>query len=226
MRVMQCWDDGDVDDIKLVEILKRHKAKATFNVNPGGWKSERRLGHLRNGYEVWKLSLDEMKDVYKGFRVAGHTMTHPSLPKIDPEWAMAELVECKKAIERHFGFKETGMAYPGGGVNYDPAVKELARKAGYVYARTTKNSELLLNADDPLELKPQCHFSHADFWEKFEKVRQLDGDFYFWGHAFELLGEQKAWDELERKIERISSAPGVEWIDVIDLFIQRQEQAK
>jgi peptidoglycan/xylan/chitin deacetylase (PgdA/CDA1 family) len=74
MRVMQCWDDGDVDDIRLVEILKRYKAKATFNINPGGWKSERRVGHVRNGYEVWKLSLDEMKDVYKGFMVAGHTM--------------------------------------------------------------------------------------------------------------------------------------------------------
>ena len=24
MRIMQCWDDGDVDDIRLVEILKKH----------------------------------------------------------------------------------------------------------------------------------------------------------------------------------------------------------
>ena len=42
MRIMQCWDDGDVDDIRLVEILKKHGAKATFNICPGGIKSERR----------------------------------------------------------------------------------------------------------------------------------------------------------------------------------------
>ena len=140
---MQCWDDGDVDDIKLVEILKRHKAKATFNINPGGWKSERHVGHVRNGYEVWKLSLDEMKDVYKGFRVAGHTMTHPILTKIDPKWAMTELVECKKYIEENFGFKEMGMAYPCG--PYNDAVKELVRKAGYLYSRVVENVDLKLN---------------------------------------------------------------------------------
>lgn len=218
MRVMQCWDDGDVDDIRLIGILKRHGAKATFNINPGGWKSERRVGHVRNGYEVWKLSLDEMKDVYKGFRVAGHTMTHPLLTKLDPEWAMAELVECRKYIERHFGFKEMGMAYPCGGVNYNDAVKELVRKAGYLYARTIENSALKLNVEDPMELKPQCHFSHPDFWDKFEKVRQIDGDFYFWGHTFELFGDQARWDALESMIERISSTPGVKWIDVVDMF--------
>lgn len=220
MRVMQCWDDGDVDDIKLVEILKRHKAKATFNINPGGWKSERRIGHVRNGYEVWKLSLDEMKDVYKGFRVAGHTMTHPLLPKLDPEWAMVELVECRKFIERNFGFKEMGMAYPCGGVNYDSAVKELAKEAGYLYARTTENSDFLLNVGDPMALKPHAHFSHPDFWTKYEKVREADGDFYFWGHTFELFGDKKRWNDLEAMIAKISEDPKAEWIDVVDLFVK------
>lgn len=218
MRVMQCWDDGDVDDIKLVEILKRHEAKATFNINPGGWKSERRLGHKFKGeYDVWKLSLDEMKDVYRGFRVAGHTMTHPTLTKIDPEWALVELVECKKYIEEHFGFKECGMAYPNG--PYDDAVKELVRQAGYRYSRTVENVDFKLNVEDPMALKTHCHFSHADFWDKYAKVREADGDFYFWGHTFELMGDQKRWDDLEAMIAKISEDAKAQWIDVIDLFV-------
>jgi len=61
MRIMQCWDDGDVDDIRLVEILKKHGARATFNINPGGWKSKRREAHRFKGtYQVHKLALDEM----------------------------------------------------------------------------------------------------------------------------------------------------------------------
>ncbi len=217
MRVMQCWDDGDVDDIKLVAILKRHKAKATFNINPGGWKSERRLGHVRDGYQVWRLSLDEMKDVYKGFRVAGHSMTHPNLTKIDPKWALAELVECRLYIEEHFGFKDCGMAYPGG--NYDDAVKSLVKKAGYVYARTVENVDLKLNVDDPMALKSNCHFMSPEFWERFERVKAVDGDFYFWGHTFEIRDEPKLWNELEGKIAKISADPKVQWIDVIDMFI-------
>jgi peptidoglycan/xylan/chitin deacetylase (PgdA/CDA1 family) len=216
MRVAQCWDDGDVDDIKLVDILKRCGAKATFNITPGGWKSERRVGHVRNGYEVWRLSLDEMKDVYKGFKVAGHTMTHVHLSKVDPAWAMAELVECKKYIAKHFGFEEIGMAYPCG--DFDDAVKEMVRKAGYRYARTTRNAEGDLTLDDPMAQSSNCHFRSPDFWVKFEEARRKDADFYFWGHSFELLGDQERWDELARQMERISDAPGVKWIDVIDLF--------
>lgn len=217
MRVMQCWDDGDVDDIRLIDILKPLGAKATFNINPGGWKSERRVAHVRNGYEVLRLPLDEMKDVYKGFRVAGHSMTHPTLTKIDPDWAYVELVECKKFIAKHFGFAECGMAYPNG--PYNDTVKDLVRKAGYRYARTVENTELKINIDDPMALKTNCHFNSPDFWKKFEAVRAIDGDFYFWGHTFELFGDQTRWDALRAQMEKIASTPGVVWIDVIDMFI-------
>ena len=72
MRIMQCWDDGDVDDIRLVDILRKHGAKATFNINPGGWKSKRREAHRFKGeYQVYRLTLDEMPQVYEGFW--GHT---------------------------------------------------------------------------------------------------------------------------------------------------------
>jgi len=102
MRIMQCWDDGDVDDIRLVEILRKHGARATFNINPGGWKSKRREAHRFKGeYQVYRLTLDEMPQVYKGFCIGGHTMTHPLLDAIDPDWALAELVACKQYIGKH-----------------------------------------------------------------------------------------------------------------------------
>jgi len=94
MRIMQCWDDGDVDDIRLVEILRKHGARATFNINPGGFKSTRRAAHKFKGeYQVYRLTLDEMPQVYAGFCIGGHTMTHPLLDQIDPDWAFTELVE-------------------------------------------------------------------------------------------------------------------------------------
>ena len=34
IRVAQCWDDGVTDDIRLIEILRKHGAKASFNLNP------------------------------------------------------------------------------------------------------------------------------------------------------------------------------------------------
>ncbi len=217
MRIMQCWDDGDVDDIRLVEILRKHGAKATFNINPGGNKSERRVAHKFKGeYAVHRLMLDEMPQVYEGFCIGGHTMTHPFLNTIDPDWALTELVECKRYIERHFGQTACGMAYPCGA--YSDEVKDLVSKAGYLYSRTTKNVELELNVNDPMALHTHCHFLAPDFWERFSAVKAVDGDFYFWGHAFELMGEDSRWQELDAMIGRLTDDPVTEWIDVRDLF--------
>ena len=35
MTVVQCWDDGVTTDLRLAEILRKHNAKATFNLNAG-----------------------------------------------------------------------------------------------------------------------------------------------------------------------------------------------
>ena len=218
MRVMQCWDDGDVDDIRLVEILKKHEARATFNITPGGSKSERRVAHhFKDVYAVHRLSLDEMPQVYEGFCIGGHTMTHPNLPAIDPDRALTELVETKRYIENHFGQTACGMAYPCG--QYDDAVKELVRKAGYLYSRTTQNIALELNLDDPMALHTHCHFLAPNFWDKYESVKANDGDFYFWGHSFELMGDDARWQKLDRMIGRISDDADSRWIDVRDLFM-------
>jgi len=216
---MQCWDDGDVDDIRLIEILKKHGAKGTFNICPGGNKSERVVAHDFGGkYDVYRLALDEMPQVYEGFCIGGHTMTHQDLRNIEPERAITELVDCKKYIADHFGQTELGMAYPCG--LYDDAVKKLVEKAGYLYSRTVGNVALKLNTDDPMALHTHCHFLASDFWDKFEAVKAVDGDFYFWGHAFELMGDDARWQELDAQIGRLTDDPATEWIDVRDLFTE------
>lgn len=215
---MQCWDDGDVDDIRLVDILKKHGAKATFNICPGGSRSERKMAHdFRGQYPVYRLTLDEMPQVYEGFCIGGHTMTHPNLAQIEPDVAMAELVDCKKFIEEHFGQAECGMAYPCG--NYDDKVKELVKQAGYCYSRTVHNVDLKLNTDDPMALHTHCHFLAENFWDKFEAVKAVDGDFYFWGHTFELMNDDARWQEMDTMIGRLSDDPATEWIDVKDMFV-------
>jgi len=217
MRIMQCWDDGDVDDILLIEILKKHGAKATFNINPGVLGGDRRLGHTFKGeYPVYKLTLDEMPQVYDGFCIGGHTMTHPALDVIDASRAFSELVDCKKYIEQHFNQAECGMAYPGGA--YNDAVKKLVRQAGYLYSRTTKNVNKL-NVEDPMALHTNCHFLAPNFWDVFEAVKAVDGDFYFWGHTFELMGDDARWKKLDSMIGRLTDDSSTEWIDVKDMFL-------
>ncbi len=42
VHVACCWDDGVETDLRLIELLKKYHAKATFNLNPGLYYPDRR----------------------------------------------------------------------------------------------------------------------------------------------------------------------------------------
>lgn len=211
MRIMQCWDDSVANDIPLADLLRNYDAKATFNIVPP-WRGN---NWVYNGdYKVEKLTVDEMKAAYQGFKVAAHGGV--PMTKLKPDILKLELQECRDLIKKSFGQDKCGLAYPGGG--YDDTVKQAVRDAGFLYARTTKNIDGALPLDDPMELHTHCHFLSPEFWAKYEKVRELDGVFYFWGHSYELMDNLELWGELEYKLARIAGDPKAEWIDVIDLF--------
>ncbi|HPN84892.1 MAG TPA: polysaccharide deacetylase family protein [Victivallales bacterium] len=94
MTVVQCWDDGVTGDARLTEILRKHNAKATFNLNAGRYKKGRSSAEWSyKGQEVLRLGWDEMKEVYDGFTIANHSLTHPRLPKISLEDAKKDILE-------------------------------------------------------------------------------------------------------------------------------------
>jgi peptidoglycan-N-acetylglucosamine deacetylase len=43
MKIVQCWDDGVVDDVRLIDILRKYGAKASFNLNFGTHQTTRYL---------------------------------------------------------------------------------------------------------------------------------------------------------------------------------------
>jgi hypothetical protein len=67
MKIMQCWDDGVINDAPLADLLRKYHAKATFNINPG--RNDRQTRRFKNwrhrDFHVGLLSLDEMKEVYR-----------------------------------------------------------------------------------------------------------------------------------------------------------------
>ena len=111
MRIVQCWDDGVVDDVRLIEILRRHGAKASFNLNLGTQPAERQAGWVYRGVkEVWKLGKGELREVYAGFTIANHSATHPKLQEIPPERAAEDIRRGRELLEQHFGC--AGRAIP------------------------------------------------------------------------------------------------------------------
>ena len=214
MRVVQCWDDGVTADIRVIEILRRHGAKATFNLNAAFHEAQRSREREYQGTTVAKLALGELNDVYQGFTIANHSLTHPSLADLPREAALQDIVDGRKQLQDLFQAPILGFAYPNGSCN--PDAMETVREAGHVYARTTKNVDPCFPPEDPMAFHANCHFRNPDFWTKYENAK-ASGVFYFWGHSYEMVTDAM-WAEFEDKVKRISTDPDAQWDVVEALF--------
>lgn len=67
-----------------------------------------------------------------------HTMRHRNLDAIPLEDAKWELEESKRRLEDKLGREMVGFAYPYGAGAYNPAVRKLAREAGYRFDFSVK----------------------------------------------------------------------------------------
>jgi len=167
MKVVQCWDDGVTADIRLIDILRKYKANATFNLNAGLYGNTRGSGWDFKGTKVERLEKGEMVDVYEGFKIANHSLSHPRLETLTLDGARIEIRENRKQLQDIFGQPVDGFAYPFG--SYHDSVMAVIQEEGHFYAERRKAKSL------PSLLKARMHFIPlAVFWQKiFGNVMKL-----------------------------------------------------
>lgn len=208
IRVMQSWDDGVVDDIRLAELCRRHGAKASFNLNPGLHGASRGHGWMYGDKQVLRLARGELATAYDGFEIANHTMTHPDLTRMNERDGAVEIADARKCLQDWFGQPVEGFCFPYGRVT--PATQRQIEDAGHLFARDSVERGAVPHGDAFRIVPPHCHFSAPDFWARYEGVAD-DGYFFFWGHSYELTSEAM-WTRLAAAIERISSDRRARWV--------------
>jgi len=215
MKVLQCWDDGVVNDLRLTELLRRQGVKATFCLTPGLYQEERSFGWISEGREIWRLGIHELQAVYHGFEICSHSMTHPYLPDLTGSQLDWEIKASRDLLENLFSRPIRGFCYPFNA--YNDSVLAAVRSAGYLWARGGQEGEAVYPPVDPLAFHPSCHFLDPEFWRKYGRAKEREDVFFFWGHSYELNSES-LWDDFEQRIETIRSDGAVEWSFVNDLF--------
>ena len=133
------YDDGVIQDIRLIEILKKHGIKCTFNINSGLFPPEEKV--FPEGTTHRRLKQSEVLQVYDSelCEVACHSYSHPFLAKCDPAMVTNEVLEDRKALEALFGHPVQGMAYPQG--SYSDMVVQVLENCGIRYCRTVVSTE-------------------------------------------------------------------------------------
>ncbi len=214
------YDDGVVQDIRLIKILNKHGIKATFNINTGLYLPEEATREKFYG----RMKLSEAKELYinSGHEVAVHTLTHPFLEKVKTDEILTEVIEDRRNIEQQYGTLARGMAYPFG--TYSGEVIDALRKCGICYSRTVKSTETFKFPEKWLELNPTCHHNSPklmDLAKKFveEKSRYISDNwlFYLWGHSYEFDNNDN-WEVIENFAEYIGGRDDIWYATNVEIY--------
>lgn len=206
------YDDGKIQDERLIGIFNRYGIKGTFNINYGLMEKEQtppRIGRER------------IAQLYRGHEVATHTMTHPTIARCPLTEVAEEILEDRKGLESLTGGLVRGHAYPNG--SYSEEIKQLFRQLGIAYGRVVNCvSDYELPAD-PLEWHPTCHHNDPELMKKAEffanfKKRQYLKLMYVWGHSYEFDNDDN-WEVIEKFCEYMSGREDIWYatnIEIID----------
>lgn len=209
------YDDGVTQDVRLIELLNKYGMKGTFNLNSGFLGLDGSL--VREGVRVnhIKVRPQDVRHVYAGHEVAGHTLTHPFLPTTEEKEIIRQVEVDRLRLSEICGYEVVGFAYPGGGVNHDKRVADIIRKnTGVRYCRHTDSSHSFDLQSDLFEFAPTVY--HHQEWDKLfelgEKFLALKTDkpqiFYVWGHAYE-LDIHNTWRKFEEFLQMMATGKDI-----------------
>lgn len=215
------YDDNVEEDVRLVEIMKRHGLKGTFNINSGQFSPEGSVGDVgKHGHR--RMTLKQSVALHKdsGMEVACHGVTHPFLEQLPGPLCIREVLEDRKNLEAIYGGMVRGLAYPFG--TYSDEVVSVLKACGIAYGRTTVSTHSFELPTDWLRLHGTCH--HADpelmplakkFVEDKRKWRPMM--FYLWGHSYEFEDNQN-WHIMERFAEYIGGREDIWYATNIEIY--------
>jgi hypothetical protein len=182
------YDDGRLQDRRLVDLFNRYGLKGTFNLNASRVGAEGVVAEA------------EVKSLYAGHEVANHFYSHPYPTRIPGEQVLLQVLEDRRRLEALSGGLIDGLAYPFG--DWNAEVIAALKACGIRYARTTKATETFgFMPEEWLAWHPTCHDRAATpaLMDKFFTVRTWDRNarlFYIWGHSYE-FDREGGWESME-----------------------------
>lgn len=203
------YDDGVLQDIRLIELFNKYGMKATFNLNSELLGKENFL--LREGVRLnhTRVKAEDVKHIYENHEIAAHTLTHKRLGDADDREVIRQVEEDRLNLSELCGYEVVGMAYPVGSGTYDERVVELIRReTGVKYARNTTSAYNFEIQSRLLDFKPSIYHKEMDEMLRLgEEFLSLKSDcpqlFYIWGHSYE-FDIDNTWARFEEFLKLMS----------------------
>lgn len=213
------YDDGKKADRRLISIFNKYGLKGTFHLNGGLFPEE--------SGDQERIPKSEVKELYAGHEVAGHTYTHPTIARCPIEKVADEIILDRRALEELVDYPVQGFSYPNG--SYNENIKSLLPLLGIEYARVVGNSNNFELPMDWFEWKASCHHN-AKLMELGRQFVELHKSqylylMYVWGHSYEFDGDNN-WDLIEEFAELVSKYEKDIWFVTNIEYKRYMEDAK
>ncbi len=207
------FDDGVLQDIRLMKLFEKYNLKGTFNINSARLGEKGELEYRGIPVDHFRISAEDLRSVYDGHEVAAHTLTHPYLIKIeDDEEVVRQVEEDRLRLSELMGYEVVGFAYPGGGPNCDERLRNLVKtRTGAKYARTVGVTRSFEMPQDLFAFQATTDDGREDNLELAEAFLKEPADaenpklFYLYGHSYSFDVDPESWKRMEAICELLSN---------------------
>lgn len=207
--LIMSYDDGVVQDKRLVEIFNRYGICGTFHINGG--LLGKHVGRLR-------ITRDEIAQAYAGHEISAHGFTHQPLSVTPSERIASEVTRDRQVLEGITGAPVRGMSYPYGSVN--DTVANMLPSLGIEYCRKTETTGNFILPEDFMRWEPTCH--HNDnLMETGRRFLELPHEWHpylmcVWGHSYE-FDDDDNWELIEQFCRTMSGNENIWYTTCIEL---------
>lgn len=216
-----CFDDGTVEDEKMIDLLKKYNLKATFCLNTGLMDGN---NYIEVGGSWQRISFDYAKqnNVYGGFDLISHGYNHKELKNLSYDEIVFEIIEDSKKIKQLSGVLPVGLAYPGGTNYYDDyVISTLLSGTSVRFARDTDDTHLFDLPDNFMCWKPTCSILDSSLLNLAKKFIQTDYSedtlFFVWDHPW-AVSAYNSWNKVEEFFKLISGREDIVYVTNTEFY--------
>lgn len=209
------YDDGKIQDERLVALFNKYGLKGTFHLNGGKF------------LEITDEEAEALRKRYEGHEVACHTLRHGWPERMPAQSVVNETMEDRRVLEAIFKKPVVGMSYPSG--SFDDSSIAAMRACGIVYSRTVNSTKNFPIPGDFMRWNPTCHHKNAlELCPKF--IKDLDSQwtqplFYIWGHAHEFKTEED-WAYMEEICRALAFNDKIWYATNIEIYDYMEAQKR
>ena len=214
------YDDGVVQDIRLVQLMDTYGIKGTFNINSGCYMPEERQREKYYG----RMKRSEALELFANshHEVAIHGYAHADMPQLSGVALLNEIREDRLAAERDYGKLVRGMAYAFGAYNEETLAA--LKLCGICYSRTTASTTKFRFPENWLTWHPTCHHKNPkmpELTDRFVRMKlgATDGArlFYVWGHSYEFDNDDN-WELIETLCQNIGGKEDIWYATNMEIY--------